>query len=248
MHLAELAWSERFEAGTPLHILTSGTCLALIALLCMAGLRWRTRTPRRERALRIAWVGVVVPFQVFVQTWYLLPANFTVRWGLPIHICDLVVWAVPFAFFLQTRWIRTVLYFWGVGLSIQAFFMPALTHGPAEIVFWLFWIAHTHIVGSGLYVAVVLRYRPTLRDVGVAAMITAAYIAAVLPVNIWLDVDYGYVGPGRSPGDALGPWPGRVFVLYGLEVLAFLIVWTPWAIARRRRNRSESARACRDRT
>jgi uncharacterized membrane protein YwaF len=92
----------------------------------------------------------------------------------------------------------------------------------------LFWIGHTQILGSAVYLVAVQRWRPTIRDLGVAIVTTAVYILLVLPLDAALGVDYGNVGPGSSPTAFLGPWPLRVFWLLVLEGTLFVLMWLPW--------------------
>ena len=47
-------------------------------------------------------------------------------------------------------------------LTLQAFVQPALTAGPASLVFWAFWTAHTIIAACAVYDLAVLGFRPEL--------------------------------------------------------------------------------------
>lgn len=222
--------TEKFEANTPLHFATVAACFTAIAIAAWIGRSWRRSRPSAERALRLGWIAFLVPSQLIGQGLGLLPANFNVRWTLPLHMCDLVVWTVPFAMCTTHRLPRSVLYFWGVGMSTFAFWMPLLESGPARLGFWFFWIGHTQIVGSAVYVAAVLGYRPTLRDLRLVSLVTLAYIAAILPLDALLGVDYGFVGPDPSASSRLGPWPWRVPIVFLGEVLIFALLWLPWRL------------------
>jgi hypothetical integral membrane protein (TIGR02206 family) len=217
-----------FEKGSTLHGVTVLACLAAVAGAVWLGRHWRAVIPEREHRLRIAWVFFVVTFQIASQVWQNVPGNLDVEFTLPLHLCDLVACAVPFALLGRWRFPRALLYFWGAGLSVFAFLLPILREGPGHVAFWLFWIGHTQILGSAVYLVAVQRWRPALRDVGVAFVTTAVYILLVLPLDVALGVDYGSVGPGRSSTALLGPWPLRVFVLLVLEGVLFVLMWLPW--------------------
>jgi uncharacterized membrane protein YwaF len=66
-----------------------------------------------------------------------------------------------------------------------------------------------------------------------------AYAALVVPVNAWLDGDYGYVGDPAPDISVppfvlmLGPWPLRALILAALVPLGFVVVLLPWLIISR---------------
>ncbi|QKK09039.1 MAG: TIGR02206 family membrane protein [Planctomycetota bacterium] len=173
--------------------------------------------------------------------WYLLPRNFDWYESLPLHLCDLAAWVAPLALLTQLRWLRSLLYFWGIGLSTQAFFTPVVEGGYGHFSYWLFFVGHLHIVGSAVYDVVVLGYRPRLRDWGVVTLLSLAWIVPVTVFNVLMDVNYGYTG-NTAPGgttliDYLGPWPWRIgTIVLGSQVL-FAAVFVPWVVVGRRRRR-----------
>jgi hypothetical integral membrane protein (TIGR02206 family) len=130
------------------------------------------------------------------------------------------------------------MYFWGIGLCTQGFLTPDLQDGPAKVGFWGFWLAHYSIVGGAIYDVAARGYRPIWHDYRLALGAGAVYIALILPLDIALGVNYGYVGrstPGQATlVDVLGPWPWRVAVMLGLAAMAFALLMLPWSIMRRR--------------
>ena len=71
---------------------------------------------------------------------------------------------------------------------------PALTAGPASLVFWAFWTAHTIIAACAVYDIGVLGFRPGWHDLGRAFAVSVAYVALMVPLNAWLGSDYGFIG------------------------------------------------------
>jgi hypothetical integral membrane protein (TIGR02206 family) len=159
----------------------------------------------------------------------------------PLHICDLAVWIAPAALLTQKRWLRTLLYFFGIGLSTQAFLTPVVQGGVGGIRFWLFWIGHTQIVGSAIYDVAALGYRPRWRDVVLAFGALVAYAIAITPLNLAFGVNYGYIGDSRplrpTVIDRLGPWPWRLIPMMGMAIAVFVLAWAVWAIPARIRGR-----------
>lgn len=229
-------WAE-FHPFTLEHALSAGVCVALMFVAAVAGRAWR-ETPR-ERALRHAWGWMIVLVQGLALFWWFLPANFQFGASLPLHLCDLAVWAAAVAMLTERRWARTLLYFWGIGLSTQAFLTPTLDEGPGRPQFWLFWIGHTQIVGSAVYDVLVRGYRPRPRDLALACAVTLAYAAVTFVIDIAFGVNYGYVGQ-TSPDeptiiDRLGPWPLRVVWMSLLVAAVYMALWAVWPLGERLR-------------
>lgn len=232
-------WWLQFDPFTLQHALAAGVCTALMFIAAFAGRRWRETL--KEKRLRHAWGWGIVAFQSFALGYWLLPAHFTLRNSLPLHLCDLAVWAAAIAMLTEQRWARTLLYFWGIGLSTQAFLTPTLNHGIATPEFWLFWIGHTQIVGSAVYDILARGYRPRVRDLLVGTLGTALWAAAAFAVNLALDLNYGYIG-NADPSqptiiDRLGPWPLRILWIALIVQALYIALWAVWPLGERLRAR-----------
>ena len=154
--------------------------------------------------------------------------------SLPLYTCDIVPWIGLAALLRPSRFSLSLSYFWGFGLSVWAFILPALDAGPASMRFWLFWAGHMQILATASYLTFVDGYRPLAGDFAIAVKWTAVYAAIIVPVDILLDADYGSFG-SRSVIDTLGPWPQRIAYLLFLECVAFLALYWPWVLLRRYR-------------
>jgi hypothetical integral membrane protein (TIGR02206 family) len=228
-------WLEDFAPFTLLHALTVSVCLILIAGSCLIGRRiCRTLHEPRFRAAW-GWFGIAVA--IAYATLHAWPSRFALDTGLPLHICDLGMIVAAMAMLRPNRLWRSLLYFWGIGLSVQAFITPTLGFGPAYAQFWLFWACHLVIVGSAVYDLLIGGYRPTGRDFLLALAVTLAYGVLIAAFDGWLGVNYGFLGPTKPSNptliDRLGPWPRRVPVIFAMGAAEFLLLWLLWPLARR---------------
>lgn len=207
----------------------------MVALVWL-GMRWRGTT--RERRLVWIWAWSTIVWQAYTVIWWLLPANFELDKSLSLHICDLAAWIAPLALLTRNRAMRTMLYFWGIGMSTQAFVTPILTDGAGHMHFWFFWIGHTQIVGSAFYDLIVRRYRPRWSDLGVGVTLSMVYIVVVLSIDLPLGLNYGFVGnalPDRPTLlNKLGPWPWRAIwvVLIGIALMTVMVAAWPGLLKR----------------
>ncbi len=221
-----------FVPYSTLHALTLVVCTLLIAAPTL--LARRLQKPAEAR-LRRTLAAFAVCYWLAYNTWWNWH-GLDLRTGLPLHICDVNGLIAPLALLTGWRWARATLYFWTAALTLQAFIQPALTAGPASLVFWAFWTAHTIIAACAVYDLAILGFRPGWDDLRRALAVSAAYVALVVPVNWWLGSDYGFIG--NPPADiaippfvnALGPWPQRAIILVALAAFGFLVVLLPWLI------------------
>jgi len=233
--LAPGPW-DTFAAYSGLHAIALAVCAVLIATPSLLG---RALTKDGELTLRRALAALAVCYWLAYNIWWNWH-GLDPRTGLPLQICDLNGLLAPFALLMRQRWARATLYFWTAALTVQAFIQPALTVGPASPIFWAFWIAHSIIAASAVYDIVVLGFRPTWRDLGRAVIASAVYVAVVMPVDVVLGANYGFLGNPAAPSevppfiDALSPWPLRAIIVIALAPLGFTVVLLPWLIVARR--------------
>lgn len=223
------AW-EIFTPYSGLHLAAVAICMLLVAGFVLTA---RELTTPQESVLRRGFGAFAIIYWVTYTLWWnrhgLDPAA-----GLPLHICDLNGLVAPLALLTGKRWLRATLYFWTFALTLQAFVQPTLTLGPASLVFWWFWAAHTIVLASAVYDLTVLGFRPQWRDLGRAYAVSALYVLVIVPVDLLLGANYGFIG-NPPPGvtippfvDALGPWPLRAVIVIVLGALAFALLVLPW--------------------
>jgi hypothetical integral membrane protein (TIGR02206 family) len=207
--------------------------LVLMALSTVALLR----TARRMR--RTIW-GEILDRALILSLgfiWLVLCGYRLFHGGLPLNIVDLLGLIAPVALATRRWQLRAILYYWGVGLCTQGLFTPMIQFGPAHLEFWFYWTARAAIFAAIGYDLFVNRYRPGWRDWIWACLATWVYIAIVLPIDLVLKANYGYLGNTdrgmRSVMLALGGWPQRVLLAGGLVVVVFLVMTLPWILLRR---------------
>ena len=181
-----------------------------------------------ERAFAMGYLLLWIGF----YSWWLLPTNFNPATSFPLHICDIVALLVPLALLSKQRRLVALLYFWGIGFSLQGIITPDLQMGFLSLYFWLFWLHHAAIVGAAVFMVVVHRYRPTRKDFHWVVGVGLAYLALVVPINAAFGFNYGYLGrslPSQpSLLDWLGPWPWRVGAMAVLSWLGMTLLLLPW--------------------
>lgn len=209
-----------------------------LALLAIAGFVWLSisigrRQPyvlpsRMERFIGggflLLWLGT--------HLWLLTPSLFNPLKTLPLQMCHWTAFVSGLVLLTGWRPYSAVLYFWGIALCTQALLTPTLVEGPSDYRFWYFWVSHGMIIGVTLYDLVVRRFRPTWRDYRLAVLAAAAYFVVVMPINLVIGANYGFLGKTKPEQttlvDVLGPWPERLVWIALLVAAAMALLMLPW--------------------
>jgi hypothetical integral membrane protein (TIGR02206 family) len=218
--LAEL---EPFRPFTRAHVVAVAWTGAVMAALIIAGVRAKGRGS--EPRVALVWSIFGIAINVWSMVYWSWPGIFNIRESLPLQLCDLAALLAPLALLRPRPWARALMYFWGIGLSTQAFVTPTLKTPFPDQEYFLFWLVHTVIVGTAFYDIIVRGFRPKLRDYLIAVGVSVILTFAMFGLNIALKSNYWYVGDTRPDNptiiDKLGPWPQRVFILSGIVIVLF---------------------------
>jgi hypothetical integral membrane protein (TIGR02206 family) len=220
---------------------------AIVIAAGLAGLRRRWRGVHAGRRLDLTLATLSAANWIATQLLQWSSDQFPGRTSLPLHVSDLAGLAVPLALWTCWRWVRCVVYYWGLALGSLAFLLPDLYDGPARLGYWLFWLTHMVILLGVAYETIGRDYRPGWRDFGRAACASLLYALLIVPFNAATGFSYGYLGPPHGAEPAIlgyfGPWPLRVvpIVLTGLAGMALLTL--PWQFGAGRRAHGAADRA-----
>lgn len=208
------------------HLVTVLVCAAVGAVLTVLGVRWRGT--ERGTLLHRAWAWAVTLVQAFNLIFWLTPPRLDPADSLPLHICDIAGIVAAVSMWTDARWARAVMVYWGIGLSTQGFIFPVIRDGPDTVRFHIFFLSHLTIVATAVYDTVARGFRLGWRDLRTITLILAGWTLVVLPIDIAMRWNYGYIGDvaGKNPAVMLGPWPLRLLWMFLLAEGAFaLLTW-----------------------
>lgn len=216
--------AEPFVAYGPSHLAAIAVLvIGIVAILALG--RWSRR--RTDRALAIAIVATSLPIQLVQFT----PSTWDLDVSLPLNLCDLAWIVAAVALWTRSRLAATVCYLWGLTLTTQAIFTPALTTPFPELRWWLFWAMHLLIVWAAVYVVWAMKLFPTWRTYAQTVAITLVWAALTFTFNELAGTNYGYLSakPDHvSTLDLLGPWPLYLIVEFLIVALAWALLAWPW--------------------
>jgi len=158
---------------------------------------------------------------------------FSYKTELPLYICRLVTFFLPFMMFYKSQKMFGVLYFWILAGTFNALVTPDIDFGFPHYTAIIYWILHGGLVSTILYAIFVYKMRPKAKDMITAFWIGLVYLGSIHGFNLLIDANYSYTmqkPAGGSILDHLGPWPLYLFTGQILAFVLFLILYLPWFI------------------
>ncbi len=223
------------EHGLPLLVIAAVIAAVLIGARSRPG-RW---VERGARAIAVAvvvaeicWWGITI-----------VDGTWTVRYNLPLHLCEAGCFVVGAALWWRVRFAFEVSYFWGLGGTLPGLFTPNIPGHFPEPVYFQYYAEHGLLVLGALYMVVALRMRPAERAVFRVTLATAIYAAAVGLVDYVTGGNYLFLRdlpPTRTLLDYMGPWPWYIVTLTVLTIAIFTLLYLPFARPASRPAQSES--------
>lgn len=226
----------------PAHLLTIGLIVLLSLGLPAAMGRWGSEELARRLEKSLALFLVTHE----IVKLYLLTTYYGYRWVqvLPLHLCSIATFLTVGLLLTHSHRLYEVVYFWGLGGTLQAILTPDINWGFPELAYLSYFTSHGSIVVSALYATLYLGLRPTWASIPRVFGITLAYaFLFVSPLNWLLDTNYLYLRHkpiGASLFDHLGPWPWYIGSLVLVAIVLFLVCYSPfwlWDLWRARNRR-----------
>lgn len=219
--------------------------LVVIATVIAAVLFAARRRPGRwvdsgARAIAVAVVLAEVGWWVIT----IAQGTWTVRWSLPLHLCEAGCFLLAAALWWRARFAFEVSYFWGLGGTLPGLFTPDIPGHFPQPVFFQYYLEHGLIVLGALYLVIALGMRPARRAVLRVSAFTAAYAAVVGLVDYVTEGNYLFLRnlpPTRTMLDYMGPWPWYIVTLTIAAIVVFNLLYLPFARASRAQRLAESS-------
>jgi hypothetical integral membrane protein (TIGR02206 family) len=204
--------------------------------LVVVGRRYGSTARARVTCRAVAAAMLVVQLGMVVYS--NLPSRFGVDHSLPLQLSDLVAFAAVYALWTHGHRTFAFTYYWGLVLSVQALFSPALS-GPdfPGRDFLVFWTLHLFVIWTAIYLTWGVGMRPGWRDYRLVVVVSIGWAAVAMVVNWVTGANYGFLN--RKPEidsvlDVLGPWPWYLVPEIALVLGIWALMTLPWTRAEQR--------------
>ena len=203
-----------------------------LIMLSVPLVAWLLTRVGNEGLVRRALGGFLLVNELVYYGWKIQKGWFQFPAGLPLQLCDLIVWLTVIACFSLNRWAFEFAFFAGLVGTGMAVITPDLQEPWPSYNTIYFFLAHGGIVAALLYLWWSKQARPEPGCLLRVMVMLNAY-ALLLGVFNWMfRTNYMYLCAKPGAGsllDWLGPWP--VYLLGG-ELVALGFFWVLWRVTR----------------
>jgi hypothetical integral membrane protein (TIGR02206 family) len=213
--------------------------LAIVAAvpLAAAGLAtWARRRPAAAAPIRVALAAGIAAVELawtahaWARGWIRPPE------GLPLDLCDVLVWLTVFALLSPRAWALELVWFLGLAGSGMALLTPDLGPDPSAALVAAFFLAHGGVVAAALHLAWSGALRPRPGAWWRAFLWVNAYALLVAVFDAAFGTNYMYLREKPPSGtllDLLGPWPWYVLAAEPVALLLLFLLDLPFRRVRR---------------
>lgn len=197
-------------------------------LLIRIGRRSDSRTQVR---IGVLIASIVLAFMIGGSVIRWVAGTWDYRYDLPLYLCRIVAWLLPFVIWRQSRYWLGVFYFWVLAGTLQGIVTPDLAEGFPAYLYFRYWFLHAGLVVTIIYCTIVFRIRITWKDFWRAVGLAQVYVIGVHLINLAIGSNYSYTvqkPPGPSLLDMFGEWPWYILGGEALMVVLFLLLMLPW--------------------
>jgi hypothetical integral membrane protein (TIGR02206 family) len=210
------------------HVIAISVTAVVVAAVLVAGRR------HPGRWVDAGAIAIAVAVVLSEAGWWVINianGTWTVRWSLPLHICEAGCFLLAAALIWRSRFAMEMSYFWALGGTLPGLFTPDVPgHFPMPVYFQ-YYLEHGLLVLGAFYMVVVLRMRPAPGAVKRVSVATALYAVAIAVVDYFTGGNYLFLRnlpPTRTFLDYMGPWPWYIVTLTVLAVVMFTLLYLPF--------------------
>lgn len=232
-----------FELFGPAHL-----CAILVTVSAPFVLALLAREPQGlDRAVRLGLAVILAVNFIGYGMRASLSGAATWQQSLPFQLCDWTTAGVIVACLNggRPRWLE-VIYFWGIGGSLQAVLTPNLPFGFPDYRFITFFVDHCGIVVGVAYLMLTRRFRPRPASLLRVLAWSEFYLVVTLIVDHITGVNYGFLLHKPEAFSILSYLSdSRPIYLMQLNLLAFVffaLLYAPFLIGDCLRGRRVFAR------
>ena len=218
--------AQRFQPGSVSHLVVLCLLVLLILSLCLHGRNQEVSGSKRRLHV---FLGLWLLFlELSRQAYYLLTNAWSVRYALPLHLCDLALLLMAVMLLFEKRVLFDVVYYLSLGATPWALFTPDTLYDFPHPSFIQFFLTHGSVVVICFYLLLVETWRPSRRGFLRSVLLVNLYALVIFPLNFLLKSNYLFLR--QKPVlptllDVLGPWPWYIVSLEAIVLAVFGLLW-----------------------
>jgi hypothetical integral membrane protein (TIGR02206 family) len=212
---------DRFQLFGTLHI--GVLTVAFVGVLLVLAFRSQTW-------LRFLLAGVLIAQVITFNIYHITNNSYDIARFLPLHLCTVSAILAPIALITRNNVIKDLVLFWGLIPAFLAILLPDMgaSDGLTSFRFWEFFVSHTFIVLSAVYLSIHSYSKFSLSKFDTWKKIIISFTVLVLysfgfvyPLNKILGSNYLYLMGKASNG--MGFLPDGTLYLPTLIFLSLIV-------------------------
>ncbi|MCC6274876.1 MAG: TIGR02206 family membrane protein, partial [Leptospiraceae bacterium] len=197
--------NKRFELWSLDHWLVIFFTVSL--LICFVAIG--KKDPKSVAANRIGYClsGILILNSLAYVFYRIFAGYWEIKYDLPMEFCNWSLLATAIALLNHNRTFAEISYFWVMSGSVNGVIFPDLQYEFPHLYFFIFFVNHSGLVISSLYLVFGLGLYPQKGSVIRSFLWLQVYTVSAFLVDFFLKTNYGYLmekPKSASPLDWLG--------------------------------------------
>ncbi len=210
--------------------------LAIVAAVPATGAAlaaWALARPPAARPIRFALAAAIAAHELAWYGYTAAAGSFRPPHGLPLDLCDVVLWLTVYALATLRPWALDLVYYLGLAGSGMAILTPDVGAPFPSYPAASFFLAHGGVVAAILFLVLAGMLRPRRGSWWRALVWANAYAAVVFVFDATFGTNYMYLREkpaAPSLLDWLGPWPWYILGAEVVAVILLLLLYLPFRV------------------
>lgn len=223
---------KQFEPFSSVHLISLS--VLLIACILLYVLSNKIKSLKIDKPLRDALAYILIATELSFQIWCSVGGVWTPKYNLPFHLCSAATIICIVMLLKKSYKIFELAYYWGLAGAGFALITPDLSgYNYPHYVFFKYFILHSFIIISILYMAFIYDYVLSFKTVLRAFIATNLFAIVVIPINILTGGNYLFLC--RKPDvftllDYFGSWPRYIIPMEIIVIIVFYVLYIPFAL------------------
>jgi hypothetical integral membrane protein (TIGR02206 family) len=209
------------------------TALAFVVPVALATLTRPLSRAHWERRVRLALASLLILNWAFWM-WLLYQRGWlSLASVLPLNLCDWATIAAVAALIVPNQRSYELAYFWALGGTLQGMMTPDIVYDFPDTQFILFFVYHSGIIASVLYLTFGCGLRPVPQSIPRVIAWSFGYLAAAGLADWLLGTNYGFLRAKPDFATVLGflaPWPYYILELIVLGLVSVALYYAPFYV------------------
>lgn len=192
---------------------------------------------RQQQTFLLILSSIPLAALLFFMGVQIVTGIFDYKEDLPVHVCRLLAFIAPWAYWTKNKLWIGIIYFWILVGTFNAVLTPDLQQGFPHWEHLCYFIMHIGLVVLPLYHTIVFGHRIKYKDLWNAFIAANVMLIISLIINWLLNSNYMYTcakPPVATLLDVLGPWPLYLASVQLIGLLLFHIVYLPFYFLNRK--------------